>query len=506
MAEKILKSLLLTFGVIVIAIPLSIIALVSFLNRSQSVSFEPKYSEIYNQTFELQDDLFVCQWSDTKQIYLQTYSENQIGIIRKGTKLRVKGIEKHNKIFVGINVRIFVDIDDPLFSSYKAIDASNLIIGYLRLGYNDDLAQFDPQYLKNTEIRTLHIAVQYEDFEAVKKLVESGADLNQTNLDRKTPLHYAKQLDMVQYLLEKGADSKLKDKFDKTLLHYAVKDNNIDVIKLLIKNGVNIDQKDNEGNTPLLVAARDRNFDVVVLLLKSGADASIKGEYEDTVLLLAAQNDRLDIVQLSLESGADPLAVSGLSQMNGILFAARNDNIEMAKFFVAAGVPLDSANHNGRTPLHYASGNVDMLAFLIGSGADVHQQDERGRTVLHEACYSDHLDSIQFLCEKGAQINQGDNEGVTPFLQAMGAASRRKNFESLSWLIKHGADVCLADHKGRTALHYAGLYDVKPEVVKLLLTYGACASQVDNDGMTPLQLAEKYKSSEAIRVLRSTSL
>lgn len=415
MINKILISFLSLCGILVIGVPLGLIVLVSFQSWPQNVSLEPKYSEIYQQTFEAQQELFICQWPDTKEFYLETYetSGHCIGKIDKGSKLRVKKVIRRNKAFVGTSVKVLVDISDPHYSN-MAINAEYLIINYLSLGYSDDLAQFDPQYLKNTEIRTLHTAVQYGDFKTVKRMVEKGVNLNQGNLDGKTPLHYARQVDIVQYLLEKGANCQLTDKLGRTLLHYAAQDDHLEMIKLLMKNGASIDQKDKEGNPPILIAAEARNFDAVTLLLKSGADVLIKGRNQNTVLLSAAENDQLDSVELALKFGADPSAKCGLSQMTPLLLAVRNDNLKMAKLLVDAGAPINCANNNGDTPLHYASGNLQMLKFLIDNGADIQQVNRRGRSVLHEACESNNLGIIQFLCEKGARVNQADNEGITP--------------------------------------------------------------------------------------------
>ncbi|HEV8052145.1 MAG TPA: hypothetical protein VGP47_06605 [Parachlamydiaceae bacterium] len=70
-----------------------------------------------------------------------------------------------------------VDIDNPNFSQYKSIDASDLVNKGINLSYGDDLVQFDPEYLRNIEVKSLHPAVQYEDFAALKRLAKSSADI-----------------------------------------------------------------------------------------------------------------------------------------------------------------------------------------------------------------------------------------------------------------------------------------------------------------------------------------
>lgn len=395
---------------------------------SHNVSLEPKYSEIYTQEFVVQNPLFLKQWSDTKELYLDKYDSGEvIATIGKGAKVRVKKVtQKHG--FATTNVKILIETDTP---KYSAINVSHLVISD-RLGYSNDLAQFDPHYLKNSSVQTLPMAVQYEDFEAIKRLIANGADLNQQNLDGKAPLHYAKQADVALYLLEQGANPDVADKWGKTLLHYAAKQGDSDIIALLIQKGALIDLKDEDENTPLLCAAKARNFECVRLLLEAGSDPRLKGEYQNTVLLYAAQYDQLDIAELSLGLGADPLAVCDLSGMSGVLFAARNQNFKMAEFFVNAGAPVDCANNRGETPLHYASDNPILLQYLIENGADVQRTNERGRTALHKACQYDNLDAIKLLHEKGGNINQGDIDGETPFQMAI----RNKNKKIIKWMTK----------------------------------------------------------------------
>ncbi len=448
---KFLLKFLFFLGFGVFAIFFGRLALFYFV--SHNVSSEPKYAEIYHQTFVVQNPIYLKQWSDSKIFYLEKNDYGKcIATLETGTKLYVKKITKKYR-WAGTSISVLVDTDKPDF--HKSVDASNLVLD-IHLGYSDDLAQFDPEYLKNSVVRTLHMAVQYEDFEAIKQLIAKGAVLNEQNLDGRTPLHYAKQADVVLYLLEQGASPDISDKWGKTLLHYAAQNHQSDIVKLLLQKGAQIDPKDKQGDTPTLVAAEAQDFDTVRFLLESGADPRVKGRYQNTVLLYAAQYDQLEIAELSLSLGADPLAVCELSGMTGVLFAARNHNLEMAKFFVKAGAPVDCANKgSSETPLHYVAGNVELLKYFLENGADIHRTNHHGRTVFHRAVRYNNLDVIQFLYEKGGQINQKDNFGETPFLEAIGVSFRDQNLEIVKWMTLHGADLSITDREGRGPLQYA---------------------------------------------------
>lgn len=350
--SKFMKIFLRLLGAALILGLVLIWALFAYAQRTHDASNDPKYSEIYNQTFEVQKELLLCQWSDTKKIFLSEYGSwgQHLATIEKGTKLQVKKITWCDKLFVGKFVNIFVEIDDPRFSKYtaassKKIDAKELTINYLHEPYTDELARFNPDYLKNIEL-TLLRAVQYDNLNAIKHFTEGGADLNQKDLDGRTPLHFARQKDVAEYLLEKRADCNLTDKWGKIPLHYV---KNLDVVKLLMDRTDNLDQKDLEGNTPLLIALDARNFDVSQLLLEAGADPQ--------------QRDR-----------------------------------------------------QGRTVLHTACLNevVPMVRWLMHQGVGVQQTDDSGKTALHYACYREQIDVVRLLLENGASPDQPDNEGITP--------------------------------------------------------------------------------------------
>jgi uncharacterized protein len=68
--------------------------------------------------------------------------------------------------------------------------------------------------------RPIHLASYQGDMEALKALVEGGAEINVSGDMGSTPLHDAVQgghLEAVQFLLEHGADPAAKDEFGHTL-------------------------------------------------------------------------------------------------------------------------------------------------------------------------------------------------------------------------------------------------------------------------------------------------
>eukprot|EP00878_Enallax_costatus_P034286 GHUV01038007.1.p1 GENE.GHUV01038007.1~~GHUV01038007.1.p1 ORF type:complete len:125 (+),score=63.08 GHUV01038007.1:3-377(+) len=74
------------------------------------------------------------------------------------------------------------------------------------------------------DISSLHDAAKWDDVDAARRLLESGADVNQLNERGVSPLGVAVGFNrkaFVEMLLDAGADIGLRDAADNTVLHYA---------------------------------------------------------------------------------------------------------------------------------------------------------------------------------------------------------------------------------------------------------------------------------------------
>lgn len=187
---------------------------------------------------------------------------------------------------------------------------------------------------------TLFQSIHERKLVSVRELIQKGADVNATNTDGGTPLHYAAesgQYALTHLLLDQGADVHARYKQDWTPLHFAAKRGHVDIANLLIQYGAHVNVADGKI-APLHLAVQERQRRMVAFLLSQGATVESHFKEGWTALHLAAQTGDTDVARLLLDAGA----------------------------------PIDATNVIGLTPLHSAafSGHMDLTKYLIARGAD----------------------------------------------------------------------------------------------------------------------------------------
>lgn len=131
--------------------------------------------------------------------------------------------------------------------------------------------EYDETQLKYFE-KSLHLAVETNDLEAIKILLAKGADVNKKNNTSNTALHYAAKngfFDIVKLLINYNADVNLPNMVGYTALHYAAMKGHKTIVKLLLEKGVDINYKNTKGDTALTLAAKNGHIDVVNLLYET---------------------------------------------------------------------------------------------------------------------------------------------------------------------------------------------------------------------------------------------
>jgi len=156
-------------------------------------------------------------------------------------------------------------------------------------------------------------AARVGDLNAVRNLLNSGININETTGDGMTALHWASHrndADMVTFLLNSGASTELGTRIGNyTPLHVASRNGSIDAVKLLVNSGADVSAiTTNSGVTPLHLASTSVNnsAEIISMLVASGANVNARDfAGGQTPLMFAAGANRPDAALELLKNGAD---------------------------------------------------------------------------------------------------------------------------------------------------------------------------------------------------------
>ena len=149
------------------------------------------------------------------------------------------------------------------------------------------------------------------DLDTVRRLLREGADVNASQGDGMTALHWAAErgdADLADVLLYAGARVDAGTRIGHyTPLHLAARGEGATVVELLLDAGSDPNASTtNSGATPLHLAAAAGDPMVVAALAQAGADVNGReGAWGQTPLIFAAANNRVAAIGVLLEAGAD---------------------------------------------------------------------------------------------------------------------------------------------------------------------------------------------------------
>ena len=326
----------------------------------------------------------------------------------------------------------------------------------------------DVNAVDGESMSALHIASAKGLTEVVAFLMKNGADINQPGISECTPLMIAVvnlRLETVSKLLELGADISAVDFEGNSALHMACVYNILNIIGAeLISRGADINQRNNQGATPLMCIAQQGHPETVRSLLELGADVNVVDVYGNTALHWAC---------------------------------AKGDFPLIAEILVSNGANINQRENQGITPLMAAVmvGHIEAARKLLELGADTHVLDMEGKSALHFSCAKgDFPKIVDMLLTNGADINQRSCRGYTPLMAAVAVG----RLETVRKLLELGADIHALDMEGNSALHLACAIGDFPKIVDILLTNGADINHRGDQGYTPLMVASQQGCLQAV--------
>ena len=238
--------------------------------------------------------------------------------------------------------------------------------------------------------------IQSGDRRAALELIAKGANVNQTQPDGTTPLHWAAykiDRELVQALLRKGARAHVVNRYGASPLGEAVRVANVELVAMLLEAGADANVANEDGQTALMLAARTGNVAVAKLLVQHGADVNRREQYRDqSAVMWAAAQNHPDMVAFLVSMKAD-LSVRARANewesqitneprvqyrptggLTPLLYAARAGCLDCVKTMLAAGADKDRPNPDGMTPMIMAldNGFPAVARYLLDQGANPH--------------------------------------------------------------------------------------------------------------------------------------
>jgi len=80
----------------------------------------------------------------------------------------------------------------------------------------------------------------------------------------------------LKQLLDQGADVNAKDADENTALHLATKQGHQDIMRLLVEHGADVNAQNDFASTPLHLT--ERNIETIRILLEAGADPNLQNK------------------------------------------------------------------------------------------------------------------------------------------------------------------------------------------------------------------------------------
>jgi ankyrin repeat protein len=267
-------------------------------------------------------------------------------------------------------------------------------------------------------------AMKTGDVAAVRALVERKADINATEVDGTSALHWAVRAgDMAttELLIRAGARVDAVNRYGVTPLSLAARTGRGDLVGLLLTSGASVKTAETtlpEGQTLVMLAAQTGSVDAVKRLVTAGSNVNARETRTGTTALVwAASGNRADAVRALAEAGADLNIQSKVTSyphtQNGVLLAGVEEGVSYVGQTVLP--------RGGWSAVMYAAreGATDATRALADAGANLNLLDPEGTSALIIAIINGHWDTASALIEKGADLNLADIKGMTPLYAAI---------------------------------------------------------------------------------------
>lgn len=200
----------------------------------------------------------------------------------------------------------------------------------------------------------------------------------------------------------------------------AVEADDIDTLRLLLDVGAFSGHRHQDGRTPLHLAIEDDQLDAAWLLVDAGADVNAAAPGDVTPLALAVVKGESALAGKLLQSGARPEGFTP-DGSRLLPWAIRHGRMAFVRTLMTNGADPHQKDADGSPLLHVAmaAGRKKLAMELIRLGADCGSTNAAGESSLVIALRRGWLDQVGPLVRAGADPNLPDRDGLTPLARAI---------------------------------------------------------------------------------------
>jgi ankyrin repeat protein len=360
--------------------------------------------------------------------------------------------------------------------------------------------------------------------DAVKLLIKRGADIgSRTKVWKVTDTIYAPRYRATdaspwihegEYVSQKGGQN---------ALFFAVQADDLESAKALLEAGINVNEQAADGSTALLLALHKwypgsggrcdmqdypvsyrPNLAIANMLLDRGAKVAVADFAGYTPLHgavlgfvpLVRMNQFCRIPSIHLEDAKDTTTASlnpqeGLALVKRLLALKADPNATTR--YPSAG-PIGQVHlsfaHIGSTPLHIAAsaGNTNLMQLLVQFGGDPNRTRPDGHSALSLAAQEGDLPLVELLVAEGGDLKR-TYDPVDPIVD----------------VYREDGTTDSSSRRNQTLLHIAAAAGART-VVPFLVTHGLLLTAKNDKGETPLVLAESQEKYRFARDRRDADL
>jgi len=288
----------------------------------------------------------------------------------------------------------------------------------LTSGANPNLQEESDDYCRRSSLPLWIAAKKCANTELLELLLKHGADVDITDIEENTPLHYAI-----------------------SRMSWSPKSDNVIpvVVDILMEYKANVNKVNKDGYTPLLLAAAGGFLGVVNKMLGEYGGNPNTGSLDKNPLVVACLKQNVALVDTLLKHGADPNSTwtscaPDSEHICPLLVAVCEGNTDIITLLLNAGANVNSTDGDGYSVLWYPT------AKLIVRGDDLSAEEIRNK-----------LSTVLLLLQHGADVNMLMPNARSPlYLGVTGLRGERRRkpeyrkfvVELLQLMVNHGAKLC----------------------------------------------------------------